>query len=364
MIARVEPGMTIGRLTVKELVYTKKNKRGRTTKYWLCDCSCGTKDVIKPNGYLVDGVDGKGFPNCGCYNRERAKQHRNKREDLTGKTFDRLTVLGPGEPYISPKGSKTFRWKCQCKCGNIINVSTHELVHGRTHSCGCYKNERLHDYSKPRRMREVIDPVDETPTRRRLYGILHDMRQRCYNENNAMYQLYGGRGIYVCDEWNGKLKESTLKFEKWALENGYEDGLSIDRIDRNGPYAPWNCRWADLNTQNNNKRDNRYYWDGEEILTQEQFVRKYNLYSYKFIEYRLLHGWPWDAVVYAAKHPELGISYMKDKNFNTHIFKDKDGFMVLIPRLHIPPEIQEELELRKAERLELRKNRNRNWRYE
>ena len=86
---------------------------------------------------------------------------------------------------------------------------------------------------------------------KRLYRTWKNMRNRCKNPNNRSYHKYGGRGIKVCDEWD----RNYNNFEKWSLENGYADNLSIDRINANGTYEPSNCRWADKHTQDNNKRN-------------------------------------------------------------------------------------------------------------
>ena len=83
----------------------------------------------------------------------------------------------------------------------------------------------------------------------KLYGRWVMMKQRCYNSNNKDYYNYGARGIKVCDEW----RNSYLNFHNWAYANGYNDMLSIDRIDVNGDYEPDNCRWVDKNIQANNK---------------------------------------------------------------------------------------------------------------
>lgn len=82
----------------------------------------------------------------------------------------------------------------------------------------------------------------------RLYNILRNMKARCSNPNNDRFRDYGGRGITVCDEW----KNDYYKFKEWALENGYENHLTIDRIDNNGNYEPSNCRWTTLNIQQHN----------------------------------------------------------------------------------------------------------------
>lgn len=79
------------------------------------------------------------------------------------------------------------------------------------------------------------------------------MKQRCYNPNNKRYKYYGGRGITVCKEW-----DKFEAFEKWALSHGYQDGLTLDRIDVNGNYCPENCRWVTWKVQQNNKRNNTF----------------------------------------------------------------------------------------------------------
>ena len=83
----------------------------------------------------------------------------------------------------------------------------------------------------------------------KLFNVWVSMRQRCSNANNPEYKNYGARGIRVCGEW-----DEFEHFKEWALEHGYKEGLSIDRIDNDGCYTPANCRWATLSMQNSNRR--------------------------------------------------------------------------------------------------------------
>jgi hypothetical protein len=83
-----------------------------------------------------------------------------------------------------------------------------------------------------------------------LYAIWLQMKQRCYNENNASYPGYGGRGISVCSEW----KDDFAVFYDWAINSGWQKGLSIERVDFNGNYEPSNCTWIPMSEQSKNTR--------------------------------------------------------------------------------------------------------------
>lgn len=101
-------------------------------------------------------------------------------------------------------------------------------------------------------MKDNTKDIKTVPRRKsRLYRIWTNIKIRCYNPNDKGYKNYGARGIIVADIWH-----DFNNFEKWSLENGYRDDLSIDRIDVDGNYCPENCRWVDIYTQNNNKRSN------------------------------------------------------------------------------------------------------------
>jgi hypothetical protein len=87
----------------------------------------------------------------------------------------------------------------------------------------------------------------------KIYGVWHGMNGRCHYPKHKHYKNYGGRGISVCEEW-----KEFIPFYEWAVANGYQENLTLDRIDVNGNYCPENCRWVDRFVQNNNKRGNRY----------------------------------------------------------------------------------------------------------
>lgn len=158
--------------------------------------------------------------------------------DLTGRKFCRLTPIKLSQEKSD--GHHAF-WECQCDCGNTIIVRKDSLLSGHTKSCGCLQNERfMDDYEETQGMKNT-----------KLYKCWSGIKQRCLNPNDSNYQNYGGRGITICDEW----RNNFTAFYKWAISHGYADDLSIDRIDVNGNYEPSNCRWADKETQDYNKRE-------------------------------------------------------------------------------------------------------------
>lgn len=109
--------------------------------------------------------------------------------------------------------------------------------------------------------------------KKRLIIIRHSMYCRCYYPTTNGYQRYGGRGIKMCDEWI----KNPDSFYDWSINNGYKEGLTIDRIDVNGNYEPSNCRWVTKELQDNNRRTNRKITYKGETKTLSQWSREYNI---------------------------------------------------------------------------------------
>lgn len=185
--------------------------------------------------------------------------------DLSKQRFGRLVVIA----RAPSRGKRTY-WRCRCDCGNECTVEAYNLTHGHTKSCGCYAGSKSY----------------ENLSESRLYGIWEGMISRCENRNKENYQYYGARGISVCPEWH-----DFKVFQTWAVENGYKDFLTIDRINTNGNYCPENCRWASWETQNNNRRNNRILRIAGVRMTLTQAAGIYGI-SRATVYRRLKCGWP------------------------------------------------------------------------
>ena len=138
--------------------------------------------------------------------------------------------------------------------------------------------------------RTKYENKDEIHTR--LYHIWVGIKYRCNNKKAKCYSDYGGRGIKICKEW----QDDYCRFKNWALNNGYKEELSIDRIDNNGNYEPNNCRWVTAKIQANNKRNNVVLEYNGFKLTIAEIAEKYNISS-ETIRYRYKIGWSLDKII-------------------------------------------------------------------
>ena len=158
------------------------------------------------------------------------------RKDITGQKFGRWTVLHVIDEDRT--GSKAVRYMCRCECGTERPVQYSNLVNGTSKSCGCLGNE----IAKAQHTKHGMAGT-------RIFRTWAKMKQRCQNPNDPSYSAYGGRGIKVCDAWM-----EFQSFYDWAMSNGYQDNLTIDRINVNGNYEPSNCRWTTKYYQDRNTR--------------------------------------------------------------------------------------------------------------
>jgi hypothetical protein len=129
-------------------------------------------------------------------------------------------------------------------------------------------------------------------SRTRLYVIWCHMIERCYNPHFQAFSNYGGRGIRVCDEW----RNCFLAFREWAMTNGYDNKLTLDRIDNNGNYEPSNCKWSTVREQSNNCRTNRLITYRGETKTMIQWAETIGI-PYDTFKRRLYYGWSVDKAI-------------------------------------------------------------------
>lgn len=188
--------------------------------------------------------------------------------DILGQRFGRLVVA---ERLSNYSGGKA-RWRCVCDCGGEANTSTNQLTSGKTKSCGCLRRETA---SKTGKMSAVHGMVGT-----RIYKCWRGMKDRVKSNKNY-------KDVRVCDDWNN----SFQSFYLWAINNGYSDSLTLDRIDPYGNYEPSNCRWADYKVQENNRTNNHIIEIGGVRHTASEWSRITGIQAATLI-IRHNAGWP------------------------------------------------------------------------
>jgi hypothetical protein len=211
------------------------------------------------------------------------------KENFAGREFGYLTVLYEVEQRRFPSGRREREWYCECRCGTRKAILQQNFVSGAVHSCGC----------APARVLRIGDNLTEREIRRRLRVVWASMKARCYCQEDYAYDRYGGRGITVCDAW----LDSLESFRGWAISNGYQPGLSLDRIENGGPYSPDNCRWATRQVQANNKRNNRMLFAFGERKSLTDWVRDARcVVSEMALRTRISKGWQTERAIVAAHY--------------------------------------------------------------
>lgn len=271
-----------------------------------------------------------------------------KGKDMTGIKVGRLTVDHMDHREMNSSGRWEIYWYCNCECGNHKVVSTSTLTsaikNNRMISCGCYVSERAGNLQKTHGLRHT-----------RLAHIHKTICDRCFNPNSKRYPDWGGRGIKVCDEWytpGVPGNPGLVNFYNWATkEAGYVDPApdapqrtwpTLDRIDNDKGYSPDNCRFASYKEQAMNRRNTRRIYDGSRWWVHSE-LEDHVGWPRATINAKLQSGWSENAIVFASKNPELKMrklrSYEADRrSVPRDTYVDKDGFIHLIPIIHIPEE--------------------------
>lgn len=314
---------------------------GFRSKMRLFECHCDRcgGSCIASERTLREGTK----KSCGCLERDNLNRiHADSVKDYTGWKLDMLTAQYRVEDPNDPNYGK---WCFKCECGNLYYgtpsaLLSNKKIHPHTvASCGCMTTQL--------RSEGIIRALNSHGMyQSRIYRIYELMLARCYNNNLPNYDNYGGRGIYVCDEWytpgiTGN--PGFIKFMNWAYSNGYYDQqedtprsdiLSIDRIDNNGPYAPWNCRWVTYKIQQNNKSTNRHLRYNGKIYTFAQFRELFGIKDQVYLHEYVNKGKSLNVMVYNFIHwwePDKKLHFDKNKG----MWVNKDGFVVLVPKYDI-----------------------------
>jgi hypothetical protein len=230
-----------------------------SNRQWVfCKCICG-KEKRMWSYWIRHGVS----KSCGCVFESKSK-FVDKNPDWQSPILVRERV---------EKHATTWKHEYRCVCGNLFIALAFSIRTGSTKSCGCLQAKRC---------RETHETHGLSRTNKRLFRIWMGMNHRCGELTEPKKQAcYKDKGIRVCKSW----KKSFLTFYKWAISHGYEEYLTLDRIENDDIYRPGNCRWATQLEQCNNKSNNVFIEYNGSRKTIAQWSRELN------IAYKTLHRW-------------------------------------------------------------------------
>lgn len=215
-----------------------------------------------------------------------------KAKDITGQRFGRLKAICD----VGLDTDRHMKWLCECDCGKEVVVRGSDLRKGKQVSCGCYKRENTSIYASTHGM-----------SKERIYHIWNGIKDRCNRPNSHSFKHYGGRGITVCNEWY-----DFEVFLSWAFSRGYNNNLTIERIDVNGNYEPENCKWIPMSEQAMNTRRTHYITIGKEHFAVAMWENKKG-HKRGLVNGRLQRGFSEEDAVNLPKLKKQALRYITFK---------------------------------------------------